>query len=438
MAADLKTEARQLSWSGFRRGVAMRYLAYAWLFVHLMVFPGLVSAQPATPHERARIAHILRETPLVDGHNDLAWEIRERYDGDLGRIDLNSNLSHAAPPRADLPFLMTDIPRLRAGGVGAQFWSVYVPADQQGAAAAQMVHEQIDLVRRMVARYPQTFELAQSADDIVRIHRAGRIASMFGMEGGEPINGDLSVLRDFRAEGVMYMTLTHFKTTSWADSATDAPQHGGLTEFGKQVVREMGRIGMLVDLSHVSAGVMRDALRAAIAPVIFSHSGAYAITHHPRNVPDDVLRMLPSNGGVVMVNFYPSYVSEADRLWAADDAGEEARQKALHPDDPEAAAGALHAWEEAHQRPPATVAQVADHIEHIRAIAGVDHVGLGSDFDGIPYTPVGLEGVDCFPNVLLELMRRGWSDADLSKLAGGNLLRAMRAAERVAQSHPSR
>jgi len=413
----------------------MRYLAHAWLLICLMVYPTFASAQQSTPHERARIAHILRETPLIDGHNDLAWEIRDRYDGDLARIDLNANLSHLTPPRAGMPFLMTDIPRLRAGGVGAQFWSVYVPAELQGAAAAQMVHEQIDLVRRMVARYPQTFELAQSADDIVRIHRAGRIASMFGMEGGEPINGNLSVLRDFRAEGVMYMTLTHFKTTSWADSATDAPQHGGLTEFGQQVVREMDRIGMLVDLSHVSAGTMRAALRVATAPVIFSHSGAYAITHHPRNVPDDVLRMLPANGGLVMVNFYPSYVSEEDRLWAADDAGEEARQKALHPDDPDAATTALHAWEAAHPRPPATVAQVADHVEHIRAVAGVDHVGLGSDFDGIPYTPVGLEGVDCFPNLLLALMRRGWSDTDLSKLAGANLLRVMRAAESIAQTH---
>jgi len=406
----------------------------ALIFVSM---PEFASAQHISPQARARIDRILRQTPLIDGHNDLPWEIRERYDSDLSKFDLNADLSHVTPPKpADAPFLMTDIPRLRRGGVGGQFWSVYVPAELQGPAAAEMVHEQIDLVRRMIGRYSTVFELATSADEIERIHRAGRIASMLGIEGGEPINSNLAVLREFHAEGVLYMTLAHFKTTSWADSATDAPQHDGLTPFGESVVREMNRIGMLVDLSHVSAPTMRDAIRVATAPVIFSHSGAYAIDHHPRNVPDDVLQSLRTNGGVVMVNFYPSYVSEAVRLWAADENAEEARQKSLHPDDPAAATAAVDAWEAAHPRPPATVAQVADHIEHIRDVAGIDHVGLGSDFDGVPFTPVGLEGVDCYPNLLAELIHRGWSDADLSKLVGGNVLRVLRQGDRVAaQSH---
>jgi len=413
----------------------MRLLLSLFALISVCAVSDLAAAQSVTPtpQEWARIDRILRATPLIDGHNDLAWEIRDRYDSDLSKFDLNADLSHVTPPKpADAPFLMTDIPRLRRGGLGAQFWSVYVPADLQGAVAAEMVHEQIDLVRRVVARYPAAFELATSADDIVRIHRAGRIASMLGMEGGEPINSDLAVLREFRAEGVLYMTLTHFKTTSWADSATDAPQHDGLTTFGESVVREMNRVGMLVDLSHVSAATMRDALRVATAPVIFSHSGAYAVDHHPRNVPDDVLQMLRANGGVVMVNFYPGYVSEAVRLWNADEAAEEARQKSLHPDDPAAAKAAVDAWKQAHPAPHATIAQVADHIEHIRDVAGIDHVGIGSDFDGISTVPDGLSGVDCYPNLLAELIRRHWSDADLSKLVGGNLLRALRQAEHVA------
>jgi membrane dipeptidase len=401
----------------------------------LLGLPSFVLAQTAiTPQQQARISRILRATPLIDGHNDLPWEIRDRFGSDLSTVDLNSDLSHLQPPKPYQTFLMTDIPRLRAGGVGAQFWSVYVPDEEQGAAAAQMVHEQIDLVRRIIARYPRVFEFAQTADDIERIHRAGRIASLIGMEGGEPINRSLAVLRDFRAEGVMYMTLCHFKTTSWVDSATDAPQHGGLSEFGEQVVREMNRIGMLVDLSHVSADAMRDALRVTTAPVIFSHSSAFAIQHHPRNVPDDVLRMLRENGGLIMVNFFSGFISEEFAEWYALILGEVARQNFLHSGDPSAAAAAVSAWEAGHPGPQVTVAQVADHIDHIRDVAGVDHVGLGSDFDGVPYAPNGLEGVDGYPNLLAELLRRGWSDGDLSKLIGGNLLRVMRAAERIAQT----
>lgn len=405
----------------------MRFIASLFALA-LIAAPAFAQSAEPTRAERARIERILRQTPLIDGHNDLGEQLQERFGDDLSRIDLTHDTSGLTPP------MHTDIPRLRRGLLGAQFWSVYVPFELQGQASEEAVHVQIDVIRRVVAQHPETFELARSADDVVRIHRAGRIASMFGMEGGEAINSNLAVLREFRAEGVAYMTLCHFKTTSWCDSATDALQHGGLTDFGESVVREMNRIGMLVDLSHVSADTMRDALRVAAAPVIFSHSGAFAVCAHPRNVPDDVLRLVHQNGGVVMVNFYSAYVSEAARLWSADEAAEEARQKALHRDDPTAAATALAAWVTAHPAPHATIAQVADHIEHIRDVAGIDNVGIGSDFDGVETLPDGLSGVDAYPNLFAELIRRGWSDADLAKLAGGNVLRVMRAAERYAAS----
>lgn len=385
-------------------------------------------AQSQTPTQRelGRIDRILDRTPLIDGHNDLPDQVHDNFGGDLSRLDLTFDTSRLTPP------LHTDIPRLRRGRVGAQFWSVYVSADLQGAQAAEAVRVQIDTVRQMIARYPNVFEFADSADDIARIHRRGRIASMLGMEGGEAINNNLAVLRGFRAEGVLYMTLCHSRTTSWADSATDAPRHRGLSPFGEDVVREMNRIGMLVDLSHVSADAMRDALRVSTAPVIFSHSSAYALTPHPRNVPDDVLRLVHQNGGVVMVNFYPGFVSEEVRQWAALRAGEEARRKALYPNDPAAVRVALEAWVMSNPRPPATVAQVADHIEHIRDVAGIENVGIGADMDGVPYLPEGLEGVEAYPNLFAELIRRGWSDADLARLAGGNLLRALRRAETAA------
>ena len=393
--------------------------------------PAFAEQPPLTRAEQARVERVLRRSPVIDGHNDLAEMIGEKYGGELSRVDLTADTAHLAAP------LHTDIPRLRRGHVGAQFWSVYVPAELQGPVAAQAVHVQIDLVRQVVARYPAVFELARSADDIVRIERAGRIASLFGMEGGEPINGNLAVLRDFRAEGVMYMTLCHAKTTSWVDSATDAPKHGGLSSFGEDVVREMNRIGMLVDLSHVSADAMRDALRVSTAPVIFSHSSAFAVVAHPRNVPDDVLALMKQNGGVVMVNFNAPFVSEEFRQWAARRSGEEARQKTLNPGDPDAAKAALQAWESANPHPRATPAQVADHIDHIVRVAGVDHVGFGGDYDGVTWLPDGMGGVDGYPVVLGELVRRGWRDADLEKLTGGNLLRVLRAAERLAAAAPA-
>lgn len=392
----------------------------------LTLTPSLASAQAPTAQERAHVERILRRTPLIDGHNDLPWEIRDSHGNNLQAIDLNSDTRQLTPP------LHTDIPRLRAGGVGGQFWSVYVPAELKGLDSNRAVHEQIDLARRMIARYPTVFERAETADDIVRIHRAGRIASLFGMEGGEAINSNLALLREFRASGVLYMTLTHSTTIDWVDSATDAPRHGGLSEFGEQVVREMNRIGMLVDLSHVSAEAMRDALRVSQAPVIFSHSSAFAITPHPRNVPDDVLAMVRENGGVVMVNFNAPFVSESMRQWSAQRSGEEARQKALFPGDPDAAKAALDAWIAANPPPRVTVEDVANHVEHIGQIAGRDHVGLGGDYDGVTYLPEGMGGVDGYTVLLVELIRRGWSDAEIAGLAGGNVLRVMRQAERVA------
>ncbi len=389
---------------------------------------GAAVAQSAAPTraELARVDRILRRTPLIDGHNDLPWEIRSSFNNDLVAVDLNRDTRTLTPP------LHTDIPRLRQGRLGAQFWSVYVPASLKGADATRAVWEQIDLTRRMIARYPRVFELADSADDIVRIHRSGRIASMFGMEGGEAINDNLALLREFRNAGVLYMTLTHSTTIDWVDSATDAPRHGGLSPFGEEVVREMNRVGMLVDLSHVSAEAMRDALRVSEAPVIFSHSSAFGVTPHPRNVPDDVLELVRANGGVVMVNFFPAFTSTEVWQWGSRRLAEEARLKALNPGNLEAVTSGVAQWVAANPRPQVDIGVIADHIEHIARIAGRDHVGIGSDFDGVPFLPVGLDGVEDYPALFVELMRRGWSDTELAKLAGGNLLRALRAAERVA------
>lgn len=374
--------------------------------------------------ERAR--RLLSRVPLVDGHNDLPWEYRKRVQNHMDKIDLRAGTAKLDPP------MHTDIPRLRQGGLGGQFWSVYIPVELQGADAVQAVLEQIDDVHRLVERYPDTFELALTADDVARIHKAGRIASLIGMEGGHSIHDSLAVLRQLYVAGARYMTLTHFSDTDWADSATDAPKHGGLTRFGEEVVREMNRLGMLVDLSHVSPETMRKAIAVSAAPVIFPHSSARALVDHPRNVPDDVLRLLPKNGGVVMVTFVPSFDSEAVRVWNADNDAEEARLKALYPGDPERVKREAEGWRKQHPAPRATVEQVADHVEHVRQVAGIDHVGIGSDFDGIESVPLGLESVADYPNLFAELMRRGWSDEDLGKLAGLNVLRAFREAEGVA------
>jgi membrane dipeptidase len=383
-----------------------------------------------------RVEQILLRTPLIDGHNDLAWEIRERFKGDPAAVDLKSDTTQLPFP-SEGAALMTDIPRLRAGQVGGQFWSVWIPTQMQGFEAVQTTLEQIDLVKRMAARYPGDLEMAYTAADVRRIHQARKVASMIGIEGGHQINNSLAVLRQMYDAGARYMTLTHTTNTAWADSATDAPVHHGLTPFGVEVVREMNRLGMLVDLSHVSPETMKAALAASAAPVIFSHSSARALVDHPRNVPDEILKSVAANGGVVMVNFAPGYVSDARNHWDADQAAERTRFNSppyvgLYIGQPDRAKAALKAWEEKHPRPAATLAQVADHIEHIRQVAGVDHVGLGSDFDGIEDTPIGLEGVDRYPALLEELMRRGWTDAEIGKLAGDNLLRVMAAAEKVA------
>jgi len=382
----------------------------------------------------ARVAAVLKGTPLIDGHNDWA----ETLVGNAGEarwtLDLTQGLDQTKPP------YNTDIARLRKGMVGGQFWSVFVSPALPGLEQVKETLEQIDLVKDIVARYPATFELARTAADVRRIHKAGKIASMMGVEGGGQIDNSLSVLRAYHDLGAGYLTLTHAKTIEWADSATDNPQHDGLTPFGEQVVHELNRIGMLVDLAHVSEGTMRDALRVSKAPVIFSHSSARAIADHPRNASDDVLKLLAANGGVIMVNYAPNYVSEARRIWSADAAAQRTRLNApplggLLIGQPEKAAAAYAQWLKDHPAPKVTLAMVADHIEHIAKIAGVDHVGLGSDFDGLGNElPEGLADVSTYPALLAELMRRGWSDADVAKVAGGNVLRAMEGAEAVAKS----
>jgi membrane dipeptidase len=394
-----------------------------------------LAAWPAGDYHQ-RVEQILLRTPLIDGHNDLPWEIRERFKSDLAAVDLTTDTSRLPFPAGGAA-LMTDIPRMRAGLMGGQFWSVWIPSGMKGFEAVQTTLEQMDLVKRMAARYPADFAMAYTAADVRRIHRSHKIAAMIGIEGGHQINNSLAVLRQMYDAGARYMTLTHTQNTDWADSATDAPVHQGLTPFGVEVVREMNRLGMLVDLSHVSPDTMKAALAVSEAPVIFSHSSARALVDHPRNVPDDILRQLAANDGVVMVNFAPGYVSEARDRWDADQAAESTRFNSppyvgLYIGQPERAKAALAAWEAAHPRPVTTLAQVADHIERIRQVAGIDHVGLGSDFDGIEDAPVGLEGVDKYPALLEELMRRGWSDSDIARLAGENVLRVMAAAEKTA------
>jgi len=400
------------------------------------------AAAPSDAALAARVSRVLAQTPLIDGHNDLPWQIRECF-VDVDGVDLRASTANlpkpAKPPEGcEWGPLMTDIPRLRAGHVGGQFWSVWIPSSLNGAAAIQTTLEQIDVVHAMAARYPNDLQMAYTADDIVRIHKAGKIASLIGIEGGHQIGNSLPALRQMYALGARYMTLTHTLNNDWADSATANPLHHGLTAFGRALVHEMNRLGMLVDLSHVSAETMKAALAATQAPVMFSHSGAFAIAGHPRDVPDDVLELVRKNRGIVMVNFYPGYVSAERARWDSDHAAEKARFNAppydgIYIGQPDRAKAALEEWEKAHPAPVVTLAMVADHFDHIRKVAGVDCVGIGSDFDGIPVTPAGLEGVDKYPALLEELARRGWSDADLAKVAGGNMLRVMREAEAVAK-----
>jgi membrane dipeptidase len=370
--------------------------------------------------DRARALH--RQVPLIDGHNDYPWALRENVQRDLDKLDITR-------PQ---PTIHTDIARLKAGGVGGQFWSVYTPSDYAGQMAVTATLEQIDIVHQMMRKYPQAFELALNAADVERIFKNGRIASMIGMEGGHSIDNSLAALRMFYRLGARYMTLTHSKNTPWADSATDTPQHGGLTTFGEQVVREMNWLGMLVDLSHVSPDTMKDAIAVSEAPVIFSHSSARALNDVPRNVPDDVLQMLPKNGGIVMVTFVPGFLSPKVTAWNTLQTAETNRLQQQFPNDEAARKQGLDAWTKANPAPRATVADAADHIDHIRKVAGIDHIGLGSDFDGITSVPDGLEDVSKFPALTAELMRRGYKDDEIKKILGLNLLRVWRAAEDVA------
>ena len=353
-------------------------------------------------------------TSVFDGHNDLPWALRKHVDSDLGRVDLT----------AGVPELQTDLPRLRTGNVGAQFWSVYVPHSLAGPAAVATVLEQVDLVYRLTARYPQDLEIALDAVDVQRIMASGRIASLIGAEGGHAIDSSLGVLRMLQAVGVRYMTLTHNANVGWADSGTDRPDAGGLTDFGRAVVREMQRIGMLVDLSHTSADTMRDALAVATEPVIFSHSSAYEVCRHPRNVPDDVLRTLAGNGGVCMVTFVPAFVSQECADWRQGLVAEAGR-RGLDERNMADIDAITAEWEAAHPRPRARLGQVADHVEHVREVAGIEHVGLGGDYDGTRDLPDGLPDVSCYPALFAELRDRGWTSADCRALAHGNILRVL-------------
>jgi membrane dipeptidase len=387
---------------------------------------GVLAAPASAQNIDQRVERVLRQTPVIDGHNDLPWEIRDKYDFWRKPLDLDADTSRLEAR------LQTDLPRMKRGGMGAQFWSVWIPNERKGDEAIRVTLEQIDIVHRMVARYPARLEMASTAADVRRIQKAGRIASLIGIEGGHQIGNSPAALRQFHALGARYMTLTHSKNNDWADSATDDPVHDGLTPFGRAIVREMNRLGMIVDLSHFSPETMRDAIAETRAPVIFSHSNARALMDHARNVPDEVLKLLPANGGVVMVNFYPGFLSPAYRARMAERSAEEARLANLYSGQPERRKAALDEWDAAHPPIMGTLAEVADHIEHVRRVAGIDHVGIGSDFDGISGTaPKGLEGVETYPALLAELARRGWSDSDLAKLAGGNVLRVMERVERV-------
>jgi membrane dipeptidase len=373
--------------------------------------------------ERARIADLLRSAPLIDGHNDLLWELRELW-----------LRGEPAPDVArPCPDLQTDLPRMAEGCVGGQYWSVYVPSDLDEGTAVTQTLEQIEALQRLVARHPDRLAHARTADDVERIAAGGRIASMVGVEGGHSIGSSLGVLRTLAMLGASYLTLTHNDDTPWADSATGDHPHGGLTSFGEEVVRELNRCGVLVDCSHVADDTMRQAIEVSEAPVIFSHSSARTRCDVTRNVPDDVLELVARTGAVVMVAFVPSFVAPEGAAANAAEWAEARRLRAAHPDDPAAVREAMDAWSESHGDVAATVGDVADHIDHLREVAGVDHVGIGSDFDGAPTMPDGLEDVSRYPALFVELAERGYTDQELTKIAGRNVLRVMREAERVAE-----
>lgn len=412
----------------------------AFTAVMALAAPAMAAA-PLTPEQT--VAAALKEAPVWDGHNDVPEQLRDRRKDVLAGFDFHDTVNEPITDKRMLAYfpagtptgMQTDLTRMKQGHIGAQFWSVYVSANLPEPQAVQATLEQIDVVKRLVAQYPGELMLATSSADVEKAWKAGKVASLIGMEGGHSISGSLGVLRQFYELGARYMTLTHFKTIAWGDSATDAPQHNGLTPFGKDVVREMQRLGMLVDLSHVSQKTMLDALEVARAPIIFSHSGAQAVSGHPRNVSDEVLDKVKLNGGVVMCNFYPSYVSDAQYKWGAARAGAEAEQKALHPDRPDIAKANMDAWAQGHPKPVATVQEVADHIDHIVKRIGIDHVGVGGDFDGGSIGLQGMPDVSAYPALLLELAKRGYSKQDLEKVSSLNTLRVLKAAEAYAAAH---
>ncbi|MXO58210.1 membrane dipeptidase [Altererythrobacter salegens] len=403
------------------------------LILPLAVLLTSVPLAAQTPEQTAEAA--LREAPVWDGHNDVPEGLRNRRGNVLAGFDFNDTTHEPDPRTGGTSAMNTDFKRMAQGHLGAQFWSIYVSADLAEPQAVLETLEQIDVLKRLVAKYPDRMMLATSSADVAAAFRQGKVASLMGIEGGHSIGSSLGALRQMYALGARYMTLTHYKNTPWADSADDKPVHGGLTDFGRDVVREMNRLGMVVDLSHVSADTMRDALEVARAPVMFSHSNTAALTDESRNVPDDVLATLKDNGGIVMVTGVADFISEGRRSWLAEQAAEKARLEWLWQGQPGKVAERLQVWLKDHPPVAVTVSELADHVDHIRAVAGIDHIGVGGDYDGWYAFPVGMEDVSGYPKLFAELARRGYSKADLEKISSGNMMRVMKAVEAYAAAH---
>lgn len=398
------------------------------IFVTAALFMGCASLSAQTDRDeyRQQAIEILESVPLFDGHNDAPYQYRNRVGYKFSELDFYDTTQLENP-------MHTDIPRLKEGRVGAQWWSVYVPAGIPEDEAVKRTMEQIDFVCRMAERYPDEFEMAYTADDVERIFAEGKIASLIGMEGGHSISNSLATLRMFYDLGARYMTITHGRTLDWADAAGDEPKHDGLSEFGEEVIREMNRLGMAVDLSHVTPETMKNAIEVSEAPVMFSHSNARAISHHPRNVPDDVLQLLPEKDGLVMVTFVESFTSEELRQWYAERSGYMAKIESLYAGQPDIISEKMDEWTEENEMPKSTLEQVADHIDHIRDQVGVDYIGIGGDYDGVSSLPRGLEDVSTYPDLFAELLKRGYSDEELRKIAGENMLRVLRGVEETAE-----
>jgi membrane dipeptidase len=400
------------------------------LLVGLAAFALIATPAAAQKTPEAIAEAALKRAPVFDGHNDVPWTLRKRTGNVINGFDFQDTTDTAQPDATPPGSAMhTDIQRLRKGRVGAQFWSVYVPSTTNEPQAVQRTLEQIDVAKRLIARYPADLTLARNAAELEQQMKAGKVAGMLGIEGGHSIGSSLAVLREMHELGVRYMTLTHGKNVPWADSATDAPEHGGLTDFGRQVVREMNRIGMIVDLSHVSEATMKDALETTTAPVMFSHSGVRAVNDYARNVPDSVLPLVKANGGIVMVVFLPDFVDADVKSYSDARTAEQARLKGRYPGDPAAVDAGMKAWAAANPARKTSVGKVADHIDHLKKSIGVDHIGLGGDYDGMPTGPVGMEDVTGYPTLFVELARRGYSQAELEKIASGNMLRVLKAVE---------